>query len=330
MWYNTAFPMFNGNFYEFMKPRFQKSFNNIQHFDKMFNVLLTRFVWDGLPENIPDGFLEGFLLTNGTVGMTKDKGELYVIPGSYAGQVKGYLPEEYCGVLPDVTPKQGKIGKDWAVGWNNLTRTPEFPIFQYANILAEIDVSEKCNVLFSRFIRIPKVKDEKEKTAVLDSIKNIFDGKFDAIVSDNIMSDIRQFMDAPGRDEPFLDLVDIKEIDKLQYLNQYRDNIVKRFFQIYGQKTQVTSKMAQMSNDEVHANDSLSLILSDEALQCREKFCEDCNNLFGLSMSVKYNECWQDEVDEMNNDDLLDNEEGGMDDAGEIQDSDGSERPADG
>ena len=293
-------PLFMGNFYDFMKPKMQKKFNETMHFDKLFNVLLSRFDWENIPENIPENFIEGFLLTNGTVGMTKVNGNIYAIPGSYCGDVKGYLPTEYVGVLPNVNAKQGKIGTEWIVGINNYTRMPEFILYQYASILSEIDVSEKCNILFSRFLKIPKVGSEKERIAVIDSINQILNGNISAVVSDNILKNASAFMESiPGDD--FLDLVDVKEVDKLQYLNQYRDNIIKRFFQMYGQKTQVTSKMAQMSTSEIHSNDSLSLILTLQSLHCREIFCDECNKAFGLSMSVKLSECWKDEQEEMYN-----------------------------
>ena len=140
------------------------------------------------------------------------------------------------------------------------------------------------------------VHDEKEKTAIVNTIKNIIDGKVDAWVSDNVHAD--EIIDGVQK-EPFLDLTDVKEIDKLQYLNQYRDNIIKRFFQIYGQKSQVTSKMAQMSVKEAGANDSLSMILTLDALRQREKFCDEINRLFGMNVSVKLSKCWEDEVKEM-------------------------------
>ena len=301
------------NFYEHMKPKAQKAFNVNLHFDKLFNVLLTRFVWDGLPDNIPAQFIEGYLITNGTCGVRKVGKDLWAFPGSHCGETKGYLPKDYVGCLPNVQGLQGEIGKVWAVGFNNWTATPEFLLYQYSNILGEIDVSEKVNVMFSRFMRIPKVHDEKDKLVVKQAIQNIADGKIDAIVSDNVMAEIGKFFETPNED-PFLDLVDVKEVDKLQYLNQYRDNIIKRFFQVYGQKSQVTSKMAQMSPDEVHANDSLAMILSDEALNCRQKFCDDVNALFGTNWSVSYNRCWKDEIQEMNNDDMTNVDEMGGDD----------------
>lgn len=300
-------------FYDKMKDHAKKNWDRFMHWDKLFNILLTRFKYDGLPDNIPQGFVEGMLLCNGTVGFSKVNGELWAFPGAYCGSYHGYLPTEYMGVLPDISPKQGKIGDTWEVVWNNLTRTPELIVLQYADILSEIDVSERCNVRYARDMKIPKVGSERERQAVKDCINNIRNGNMDCVVSDNTMA-VKQYIEGI-KEDPLLELTDINDIDKLQYLNQYRDNIVKRFGQLYGFKSQVTSKLAQMSEDEVHSNDSLSLILSDEALQCRQEGLERVNSLFGTNITCEFNECWQDEVEEMwanNSEDVVDGDGDGV------------------
>ena len=286
------------NFYDAMKPRAQKNAAEQMHFHNLLTAALSRFKYEGLPDTMPANFVEGVFLTNGTAGTGRDNksGELYTVPGGYYGEYAGYLPKMYKGVLVDINI-DGEAGKDVAVGWNNSALMPDLILMQYASILAEIDVSEKCNVLYSRFLRIPKVKDEKEKQAITSAIKNISDGKVDALISSNI-HDARELI-AGDKEENFLDLVDVREIDKLQYLNQYRDNIIKRFFQIFGQKSQVSSKMAQMTDDEIHSNDSISMVLSYDALRQRQRWAEDVNRIFGTNITVDFSECWKDEVKEM-------------------------------
>lgn len=306
------------NFYDILKPKYQKDLAEAIHFNNLFNVLLARFDWSGLPENIPQEFLEGILITNGTVGLGRDlngTGLLWAVPGSYNDEIVGYLPTNYHGQCTNVRV-DGKVGEEVAVGWNNSTLKPDIILMQFASILADIDVSEKCNVHYARDSKIPKAHDEKEKQAILTAIKNIREGKLDAIVSDNIHA--KELIEGIP-EENILELTDIRDIDKLQYLNQYRDNIIKRFFLIYGQKTQVTSKLAQMSVDEANSNDSLSMILTLDALRQREKFCDECNRLFGLTMSVKLSKCWADELAEMEadvNDDLSQTEEGNNEEEG--------------
>lgn len=304
------------NFYEHMKARVQKSFNTMVHFNNLFHVLLARFDIDlGEDTNIPPEMLMGMLMTHGHVGVREVDGKLWAFPGSRSGEVVGYRPDSYVGAISNIEGKQDTVydktynpDGNWVVIKYNATESPELSLFQYANILAEIDVSEKMNVLFSRFIRIPKVHDEKSRIAVKECIKNIFKGEFDCVVSDNTLNDVQQFLEGQTED-PFLDLVDVKMIDKLQYLNQYRDNIIKRFFQIAGQKTQVTSKLAQMSPDEVHANDSMSLILATACLDWIQKGFDEVNERFNRNWAIKFSKCWEDEVQEMDNDNMENTDE---------------------
>lgn len=296
--------MFYINFYDRMKEKTQKGFDNMIHFQNLLNFVISRFEWKNLPDNIPQSAMEGILLSNGTCGFTKIGSEYWAIPGTYCGEYKGYLPTEYTGTLPGlgkgVATVNGKVGEKWAVGWNNATMTPDLILYQYASILSEIDISERCNVRNTRFLRIPKVRNEREKAVVLQAMKNISIGKLDAIVGETGTVDARELLGVQqADDEKFLDLVDVDKVDKLQYLNQYRDNVIKRFGQIYGQKTQVSNKLAQMTDDEIHSNDSFSNVLTEEALFYRKKFCDDINALFGLNISVDLSKCFKDEFEEM-------------------------------
>lgn len=286
-------------FYDKMKAKYKKKFTERMHFFILWNYLLSRFKWSGLPDNIPESYLEGFLIMCGTVGMGKaSDGNLWAFPGGYGGNVNGYLPENYRGQLVNVGEFEGKAGEEIAVGWNNATRMPEFYVMQAASILTEIDISEHVNVIFSRFIRVPKVHDNKEKDALTRTIQNILDGKIDAFVSDNVMKhDVQRILGGENESD-FLELTDIKEIDKLQYLNQYRDNIMKRFWSLYGQSTQVTSKLAQMSPDEIHANDTTNIIYLLQCLEYRKRFAEECNRIFGTNISVELSEAFRREAEE--------------------------------
>ena len=287
-------------FYDHLKAKQKKNFSETSHFLNLFNVLLNMFEWDGLPETIRQEQLEGILISNGTVGIGELQGKYYCGFGSYCGDVRGFLPEQYQFAVQGIGDLMGKWDADGTVvvGWNNATFTPDMLLTQYANILTEIDVSERLNVLFARLCKIPKVRDQKDKVAVENSINALLTGKIDAFVSHNVLDARELLSDGLSREDNFLDISDVDKIDKLQYLNQYRDNIIKRFFQMYGISTQVTGKLAQQSQDEIHSNDDVSLTLFYSRYKYRKKLSDDLNARFGMNTSVKISPAWADSFTE--------------------------------
>lgn len=311
-------------FYELMKKAkdIKKADNNVNFLD-LYNVPLSMFEYKNLPDTLPQEFIEGYLISNGHVGYKKIKGDVYCCAGSYSGEIKGYLPTRYIGVVVNVGSVEGVIGEDVVVGWNNATLTPDFDVMRYSDILTEIDTSERLNVLFARYLRIPKASDQKEKIAIEKAIEDMQNGKVTAIAGSNIQEIING--DTANK---FLDLADVKNIDKLQYLNQYRENVVKRFYSNYGMPMRVTDKLAQQSEDEVHGNDTVSMIMPMQKLYYRRKMVDELNTMFGLNIEVGFTELWKNmydgivnyEIDEENEkgviDDVTNNETGNGVDTG--------------
>lgn len=279
------------NFYSKMRSADKKNYAESIHFTDMFNNLISMFEYKNLPSTLRPEFIEGELITTGTCGIGKYKGELYTGAGCYCGEVRNFLPIDYMITMigmPDDTIR-GRAGEQIAVGWNNATRTPDWDLMQFSNILTEIDVSERLNVLFTRFLRIPRCADTQEQKLIEDAIHAIIEGRQTAVVSKPNLNDIL----GDSQQSEFLDLVDVKEVDKLQYLNQYRDNITKRFWLKYGQGLQSTSKLAQQTTDELHGNDSLSMIVPLQRLHYRRMFVDEINKIFGTDISVDFSEPWK-------------------------------------
>ena len=286
------------NFYEEMKAKYKKEFDSRNHFLNLLIVLISMFEWKNLPDTIQPEILEKVLISDGTACFGKINGKIYTGFGSFTGEERNFIPPGYQFVNTGIGDFQGIIGKDCEVCFNNSMRYPDLILFQYESILTEIDVSERCNVLFSRLLRIPRVKDTKEKTAIEDSVKDILNGNFNAVISENIQQTLLSDSETHPENR-FFDLTEVSSVDKLQYLNQYRDNIIKRFFQMYGQGMQSTAKLAQQTTDELHGNDAVSMILPYDRLNQRKKFCERVNKMFNLNVSVDFSEPFKESQEEM-------------------------------
>lgn len=282
------------NPYSHMKSKIKKQYDDTVHINALLLNRLSMFEYKNLPDTIPCWLLESILASEGVAGVCKINNNLYTGTGGFCGNIVNFLPVEFQISNAGVGHKQGKIGADFEVCYNNSTLSPDFLLMQTASILTEIDVSERCNVLFSRLLKIPKVSDEKEKKAVENAIKATMDGRLESVVSKNVLQQITG--DDPNK---FLELCDVKDIDKLQYLNQYRDNIVKRFYQFYGQGMQTTAKLAQQTTDELHGSDTIAMIVPNDMLKQRKEFVKRINKTFGTNVSVDFSVCWKDSHDEM-------------------------------
>lgn len=285
------------NPYEHMKSKIKKGFDAATHWQYLMISLISMFDWQGLPDTIRPDLLESLLITQGTAGVTEIGGKLYTGTGGYSGDYKNFLPTEYLIVDPGIGDKTFTVGFGGCVCWNNCLRVPDYQLMQYASILTEIDVSERCNVLYSRLLPIPRVHDTTEQTAIQDITNKMLTGEFAAVISDNVQDAL--FGDPQHPDSRFFDLSHVADIDKLQYLNQYRDNVIKRWYQIYGQGMQTTSKLAQQTTDELHGSDAVSMIIPLDRLKYRKQFADELNQMFGTSVSVDFSEAYKDSYQEM-------------------------------
>lgn len=281
--------------------QFKNDNNYLRHLISCYSLQISQFEYDGLPETIPADFLEFFLAINGTVaiGLVKELGEdsgIYAAVGGYNGNYNGYLPEEYTAAVTGLGEISGKwYGADRTiiVGKNNLQGAPESDIPFTAEVLTQVDISEACNVIFARCSRLPYANNDKEKAQLESNIQSIIKGDPYAVATreTSIKTQFEDFLDsAPREGEKFLDLVDPDKINGLQYLNQYRDNVQKRFLSKRGYMIQTTSKLAQQTNAEIHGSDSYALLYPLQQLRVREDMCKGINELFGLNVSVRFND----------------------------------------
>lgn len=282
-----------------------KGYRLTMYYLQLWEILMSTFEYEGLPDSLPADWIEAILISNGTVGIGKIGDTLYCCAGGYTGNYNGYIPEKYVGAVPAIGTMEGKAesegtynlegipGKSIVVGWNNSALAPDFELFDTAQALTECRTSEDINVIFSRLLRIPKAKDSKEKAAIESAIKALIEGRIEAVAS----ATVDLYDETITNDDKFVDLVDVKDIDKLQYLNQYHDNVLKRFMRNHGISLQITNKLAQQTNAEMHGADDYSMIYPLQQLKHRKKMVEDLNRVFGLSASVDFSEMFKNSYD---------------------------------
>lgn len=293
-----------GDVYEKLKTKQKNETRFITFFTMLWDVLLEMFEWKNLPDTMPKRFLESILHSEGEVFVCREKETENVIAGhgNLSGEVDVYGMGTECIVTYPGNSVNGKRGIDIAYGINNDTATPDMITYWIAHLLGEISKSEELNVRYSRLLPIPKLADEKDKSAFNDIIKKLDDGELSAFVSKNVLAK------EMGKDSPeVFNLSDVKDVDKLQYLSRYYDDVLKRFFNYYGQALQNQNKSAQSISDELHGMDSVSFIIPLQMLNCRKALCQQINDIFGLEVDVDFSPAWKLEYDAFINRDLNNN-----------------------
>lgn len=246
-------------------------------------------------DNIPDGldfrYLEIFRYCNGHVGIMKhEKHGIVCFPGTFAGELDAYgRGKEYVGTLLNGEPMSGKIGEDCIVIPNNFIYTNDFPMFvSFARRLSEVDTSLDLNVFYARLAPLIKVADQQTKEAVDKILNNILVGELKSIIQNDFEADMEGF-----KSIEVFNITDVKDVDKLQYLSKYHDDLLRRLYILGGHSMAGTQKMAQQSAYEVGQNDTIAMIYPMERLATLKEGVDKVNTLFGTSASVKFSEAWQ-------------------------------------
>ena len=101
-----------------------------------------------------------------------------------------------------------------------------------------------------------------------------------------------------------------EQIHTIQYLSKYYDDLQRWYYTMNGQPIQGTGKMAQLTQEEVQGQQTLSTIQPFNKYTERKKFCDKVNEILGIDMKVDFSTPWKislniidsDKTDDMTND----------------------------
>ena len=276
--------------------------------DVLINYMAPMFKYEELPDSIPEEFIERFHILNGDIAVWKlddpnafrYKDELIVSCCGYADKpdVYGIGERVIATTLSGYVKEDLKEGESCVVIHNNSLYTSDMPIICYfTDMFTEMLTSLKTNIIYSRLKPVFKVSDEKERAAVLEAFTKIKDDSEPIqITSSNVLADALAEAGANAAETiKVLDITDVKNADKLQYIVKCIDDAFRWFFSMIGQAIQGNGKLAQQTVDEVQGTTSMSFILPNDRLKMRRKGWDKVNKLFGTNVSVDFSDAWKTE-----------------------------------
>lgn len=258
-------------------------------FNKLLNIMLQIFEYDGLPSTIPKRELEIPLLLDGYVGVFNNK--KYGLVASRIepyGQDKYYNPIAYSYAQPELGGGNIKIGIDGVIVYNSELQHNAYEfdtdggaytfLKRYARMLADIESTISNYMVDIRDTEYAVAKNDAIKQSLEAYFLNKQAGKRTVITDDLIMSAFESIQ-RPQR----------SSADRINDLLIAKDKILEQFFRDIGVKF-YNPKKAQVTEDEIEADTQLLVISTDDMLEERKAGVDRINDLFGTSITVKLNE----------------------------------------
>ena len=300
-------------------------------------TLQNMFTYKDLPDSIPEEYMEKFITEDGMAAVWRLEDPTKEGSRDYTGKLivsvvdLGPDPDPYGrGTRPIASTLNGVVKHfdnfdEIAVGFNNRLHTSDLPFIKLvAHTLTELFTSLDTNVIYARDKKVFRAHDDKEKRAIEEAYQNIVEDKPVVIVSDNVL----KLLQGSEEQIELLDITDVKNSDKLQYIVKAIDDVIRLAYTLYGQAVQGNGKLAQQSVEEVQGNTSTSFILPNGRLAMRQRWVDDINKKFGTNISVEFSDAWK--VEQIKYEKMADIDENGeLEEMEDADLTDGSEEKAD-
>ncbi len=255
------------------------------YLSRLSELAMSMFDWNNLPDSIDPRFLEYTLFYEGAILFFKD--DALEVNNSN----EGYLALQVALSAPlDVyrVPQTRKAyatngynnmlnGSNSVIIWNNMLRMPEYGrMMFYAKKLYEIDRAISINVKGQKF-PVAILCDENERLT-MRNIYMQYDGNQPFIFGSKDL-DINNIQ-VLNTGSPFV-------ADKLQVL---KDNTWSEAMTCLGIPNSAMGKKERLVASEAELSMGGTLASRSSRMDMRKKACDEINRMFGLNISVEYNE----------------------------------------
>lgn len=133
--------------------------------------------------------------------------------------------------------------------------------------------------------------DKTQAESLKKAIEDVYSGKLNVVTLHDIVSQ----MNTSGSNENrhTLYLTDPNNIDKIQYLSKFHDDLIRRLCNLHGITMNTTGKMAQLTTAELNEYSDFSgmYIQSQYDLLC--EYIDEANRINEWNMSVEYGDSFQ-------------------------------------
>ena len=285
-WFFNQFNFLNGKQKKFLRE------NDI--FGQLLLFLSSMFEYKGLSEDINTDFIEFYNILSpmACCGVFEYNGHEILGYCTEGGMLDEYgLPMAFNINTLSIQQKQGVVnGLNGAICWNNsIHKSDLIKLSRYTEMFNLIDTAQKCLIRYARLFPVFEVNDDLVKAQLDNALKNADNGEPFTFTTKSLS---KLGVDGqPGVN--VLNLGDYSAVDKIQYLSTYHNDMLRRFYSMYGMAYSQSMKQAQQSVEEISSDRIVSWIIPNDRLAQRKKFIETYNKVFGHSATVDFSDAWK-------------------------------------
>ena len=252
--------------------------------------LQSMFKYDGLPDTIPQKWLEHYLLVNGSCVFIKDGDDLIATTGGMGGLPdRYYIPTQYIVANPYVKPETRKtytIGVDCVLIRNDTYSQGLLPLLtRYCSQLVENDVTMNVADILARAMITMSATDSQTKESIEKWLCDLRKGKISAI---------GELPSMVGNQDRSLNITPFQQVASIiTDLIEYHQYLKAGLYNEIGLNANYNMKRESINSNESQLNDDMLHPLIDDMLARRREALEEVNAMFGTNITVDFNSAWE-------------------------------------
>lgn len=281
--------------------------------------LQSMFTWSGLPDTIPQKWLESYLLVDGQCAVINtDKGLFATNGGMGADPNEYYIPTKYIVTNPWL-PEGSTAGKQYTIDGDDknavLVRNDTYTVglmpllVKYCTQMVENDITMSIADIWVRATVALSAADDQTKESAEQWLRDLRKGKLGVIGEAPFLA---------GNQNESLRTNPIGTVaGTLTDLIEYHQYLKAGLYNDIGLNSNYNMKREAIMSNETKLNDDALHPLIDTMLACRKEAAEEINKLFGTNISVDFNSAWAD--NEKENEAVMEQIEAAADQTGDVE-----------
>ena len=253
--------------------------------------LQSMFIYEGLPDTIPQKWLENYLLVNGSCVWVKNGDDLIVTRAGIGGKPDVYyIPTECIVANPYMNQVDGNRtytrDVDCVLMVNDTYAQGLLPLLKkYCSMLVENEITMSIADIMARATIILSAADDNTKESAELFIKHLLEGKLDVIGESPFLV---------GNQDRALTVNQLSNSAAiLTDLIEYQQYIKAGLYNELGLQSNYNMKRESINSGESQLNEDMLHPLIDNMLTERQQALEKVNSMFDTNITVRFNSAWE-------------------------------------